>query len=67
MTTTHNQFTFLYEDGEDRILYEFKAVTTDEIMRRFTEFLKGCGHYDTCIIGAMEEITEEYRTHKDSI
>ena len=67
MTTTHNQFTFLYEDGEDRILYEFKAVTTDEIMRRFTEFLKGCGHYDTCIIGAMEEITEEYRTHEDSI
>lgn len=67
MTTTHNQFTFLYEDGEDRILYEFKAVTTDEIMRRFTDFLKGCGHYDTCIIGAMEEITEEYRTHEDSI
>jgi hypothetical protein len=67
MTTTHNQFTFLYEDGEDRILYEFKAITTDEIVRRFTEFLKGCGHYDACIIGAMEEITEEYRTHEDSI
>ena len=67
MTTTHNQFTFLHEDGEDRILYEFKAVTTDEIMRRFTDFLKGCGHYDTCIIGAMEEIAEEYRTHEDSI
>jgi hypothetical protein len=67
MTTTHNQFTFLYEDGEDRILYEFKAVTTDEIMRRFTDFLKGCGHYDVCIVSAIEEIAEEYRTHEISI
>jgi hypothetical protein len=63
MTTTHNQFTFLHEDGEDRILYEFKAVTIDEIMHRFTDFLKGCGHYDACILSSMEEIVEEYRTH----
>ena len=62
MTTTHNQFTFLHEDGEDRILYEFKAVTTDEIVRRFTDFLKGCGHYEACIVSTMEEMVEEHRT-----
>jgi len=67
MTTTHNQFTFLYEDGEDRILYEFKAVTTDEIMHRFTDFLKGCGHYDASILNSMEEMVEEYRTHGSPI
>lgn len=62
MTTTHNQFTFLHEDGEDRILYEFKAVTTDEIVRRFADFLRGCGNYEACILSAMEEMVEEHRT-----
>ncbi|NBR61947.1 MAG: hypothetical protein EBT86_09955 [Actinobacteria bacterium] len=66
MTPTYNQFTFLHEDGEDRILYEFKAVTINDIMRKFTAFLKGCGHYDACILSSMEELVEEYRTHESS-
>jgi hypothetical protein len=59
-TPTHDQFTLLYEDEGKKVLHEFKAVFTDEVVRELADFVRGCGHHDDNVFGAMARLSSEY-------
>lgn len=68
MIQTHNQFTFLHEDGDTKLLYEFKEVVADNVVAHVVDFLKGCGYMESTIYECMKETSEAYfdalRTHQ---
>jgi hypothetical protein len=60
MTLAHDHFTLLYEDGETKVLHEFKALIADDVLQRLVDFLKGCGYMEGSIFEAMKEASELY-------
>ena len=54
MTLAHDHFTLLYEDGETKVLHEFKALIADDVLQRLVDFLKGCGYMEDSIFEAMK-------------
>jgi len=65
-TPTHDQFTFLYEDEGKKVLHEFQAVFTDEVVREFADFVRGCGHHDDNVFGAMAQLASDYFECKEN-
>lgn len=65
-TPIHDQFTLLYEDSGKKILHEFQAVFTDEIVREFADFARGCGHHDDNVFGAMAQLAADYFECKEN-
>lgn len=59
-TPTHDQFIFLYEDEDTKVLHEFKAVVADNVINRFADFLKGCGYSESSVFEAMKDSSEAY-------
>lgn len=35
-------------------------VFTDKIIEHFVDFLKGCGHYESCIYENLRELSDQY-------
>ena len=60
MTLAHDHFTLLYEDGETKVLHEFKALIADDVLQRLVDFLKGCGYMEESIFGNMQALSEAY-------
>jgi hypothetical protein len=58
--TTRDQFVLQHIDGTTRITVTFNAVFTDELVRQMVDFIRGCGHHDDNIYGAMAQVAEEY-------
>ena len=65
-TPTHDQFTLLYEDEGKKVLYEFQAVFTGEVVREFADFVRGCGHHDDNVFGAMAQLAADYFECKEN-
>jgi len=60
MTPTHDHFTLLYEDGDTKVLHEFKEVVADQVIEHLVNFLKGCGYFEHNIYECMKETAEMY-------
>lgn len=60
MTSTHDQFTLLYEDEHTKVLHEFKGVIADDVIGHIIDFLKGCGYCESSIHEVMQEKAEMY-------
>lgn len=56
----YSSFTLLHEDGDTRILYEFKSIVADDVLRNMVDFLKGVGYMESSIFETMQEISDEY-------
>jgi len=63
----HSSFTLLHEDGDTRILYEFKSVVADDVLRNMVDFLKGVGYMEQSIFAVMQEISDEYFSSSDPL
>lgn len=59
-TSTHDQFTLLYEDENTKVLHEFKAVIADDVMQRLVDFLKGCGYMESNVYEVMRDLSDMY-------
>jgi hypothetical protein len=59
-TQPEDQFTLLYEDDKRKVLHEFQAIGTDEIVDEFINFMRGVGHLELSIIERMHEISRQY-------
>jgi hypothetical protein len=57
---THDQFILLYEDENTKVLHEFKAVITHDVVQHLIDFLKGCGYMEDNIFEAMKELSAAY-------
>ena len=66
-TEPEDQFTLLYEDGKRKVLHEFQAIGTDEIVDEFINFLRGVGHLEINIIERMHEISRQYLELYDGV
>ena len=51
---------FSYADEDLKISFESQAVTTDEVMSHFIQFLLGMGYARASIHEAMREIVDEH-------
>ena len=62
--TTQSGFTdeylFQHTTDDTEIKVIVKDVFVDKIIEAFVQFLRGCGHYDSCIYENMHELAEEY-------
>lgn len=59
-TQTHDQFTLLYEDENNKVLHEFKALVADDVVQHLICFLKGCGYIESSIFEALRESSDSY-------
>jgi hypothetical protein len=66
MQVTHNQFVLKHIDGCSLLTVTFNAVFTDELVRQMVDFMRGCGHHDDNIYGAMAQVAEEYFECKEN-
>lgn len=61
---THNSFTdeylFHHTTDETEVNVVVKDVFVDKIIEAFVQFLRGCGHYDSCIYENMRELADQY-------
>ena len=64
--TTRDQFVLQHIDGTTRITVTFNAVFTDELVRQMVDFIRGCGHHDDNIYGAMAEAAKDYFQCKEN-
>ena len=64
-TSTHDQFTLLYEDENNKVLHEFKAVVADDVVQHLVDFLKGCGYMESSIYEVMKELSQMYFDERD--
>jgi hypothetical protein len=61
-----NTFILQQLDGDSTVTVTFTAVFTDELVRKMLEFIRGCGHHDDNIYGAMAQVAEEYFDCKEN-
>ena len=59
-TAPEDQFTLLYEDGKRKVLHEFQAIATDDIVDELIQFLRGIGHLEINILNRLHEISRQY-------
>jgi hypothetical protein len=59
-TQPEDQFTLLYEDGKRKVLHEFQAIATDDIVDEMIQFLRGIGHLEVNIVERLHEISRQY-------
>lgn len=58
--TDHNRYIFMHEDGDDEIIFRFRNVLAEGIIREFISFMRACSYHDDSIHSAMSEIVDEY-------
>lgn len=59
-------FILQHIDGSNEITMKFQEVFTDRLVRQFVDFMRGCGHHDDNIYGAMAQVAEEYFECKEN-
>lgn len=55
-----DNYTFQRKDLHSEITVVVKDMFTDEIIKGFIDFMRACGHFDSCIYEQMHELAEEY-------
>jgi peptide deformylase len=59
-TEQHSHYTLLHEDGDTRILMEFKEIVADRVIQHFIDFLKGVGYMESSVFEVMQQLSTEY-------
>ena len=55
---------FILEEDDYKMVFQTDAVTTDQLLEHFVQFLRGCGYLDESIYESMQELVGE---HKDYV
>jgi len=55
-----NTYIFTHLDGKTSVVVTAEDVFTDSIIRKFVDFLRACGHYESNIYATMAQVTDEY-------
>lgn len=50
---------FILEEDDYKLVLQTDAVTTDQLLEHFVQFLRGCGYLDDSIYDSMKELLEE--------
>ena len=50
---------FILEEDDYKMVFQTDAVTTDQLLEHFVQFLRGCGYLDKSIYESMQELLEE--------
>ena len=58
--TDHNRYIFMHEGGDSEIIFRFRNVLAEGVIREFISFMRACGYHDDSIHSAMSEIVDEY-------
>jgi hypothetical protein len=54
---------FVLEEDNYKIVFQTDAVTSDELLEHFVQFMRGCGYLDDSIYESMGEML---RAHDDA-
>jgi len=65
-TYPYNAYILQHVDQDISVTVTFTATFTDELIRKMVDFIRGCGHHDDNIYGAMAEAAEEYFECKEN-
>ena len=55
-----DEYLFHHTSDDTEVTVVVKDVFTDKIIEAFVQFLRGCGHYDSCIYENMRELADQY-------
>lgn len=50
---------FILEEDDYKMVFQTDAVTTDQLLEHFIQFLRGCGYLDESIYDSMSELLKE--------
>lgn len=50
---------FVFEEDDYKMMFQTDAVTTDQLLAHFIQFLRGCGYLDDSIYESMGEMLRE--------
>ena len=50
---------FVLEEDDYKMVFQTDAVTTDQLLAHFIQFLRGCGYLDESIYESMAELLRE--------
>ena len=62
-----NSFVFLHQDGNRQNVEIFQEEFCDEVVRRFVDFLRGCGYVDESVYSSMQDIAADYFKTKEKL
>lgn len=51
---------FILEEDDYKMVFQTDAVTTDQLLEHFIQFLRGCGYLDESIYDSMAELLKEH-------
>lgn len=60
-----SRFTFIYEEGNSKVSHSFHNIYCPEIVENFKHFMQGCGFFESNLMGAMEEMVQEYEAMEE--
>ena len=60
MNFEEDVFRFHCKSGNVETTTVVKDVFTDKIVEAFVDFLRGCGHFDSCIYEHMRHMSDQY-------
>lgn len=55
-----DEYLFHHTADDTEVKVTVKDVFVDKIIESFVQFLRGCGHYDSCIYENMRELADQY-------
>jgi hypothetical protein len=50
---------FVLEEDDYKMVFQTDAVTTDQLLQHFVQFLRGCGYLNESIYDSMGELLRE--------
>ena len=59
MTPWEQRMQFILEEDDYKMVFQTDAVTTDQLLEHFVQFLRGCGYRDDSIYESMGELVRE--------
>ncbi len=59
-TEQYSKYTLLHEDGDRRLLMEFKEIVADRVVQHFIDFMKGVGYMEASVFEAMRYLSTDY-------
>lgn len=59
MNPWEQRMQFVLEEDDYKIVFQTDAVTTDQLLEHFIQFLRGAGYLDDSIYESMEEMIQE--------
>lgn len=54
---------FVLEEDDYKMVFQTDAVTTDQLLEHFVQFLRGCGYLDESIYDSMAELVQEHNDY----